>query len=222
MDISPNAGGAGGFSFDDSQPSPSSNRGRTRSDDFGLPGRPELLELARTYLETQARLWPDLVGTAAVPAISEAKLTAMAEGFERRFRQQAIDVFQPARLRKVWVAFGTAYVRFSDEGSNPRSLDQQLINVLGKARREDVFVPWEYVCADAAVSGTVPFRRGFAVAKALVARRAETGVAFFLIDDLSRMSRNTIDSLKLEELVSDMGARLIGASDGFDSANAQS
>ena len=216
------AGGAGGFSFDDSQPFPSSNRGRTRSADFGLPGRPELLELARTYLETQARHWPDLVGTAAVPAISEATLTAMAEGFERRFRQQAIDVFQPAGVRKVWVAFGTAYLRFSDEGSNPRSLDQQLINVLGKAKREEVFVPWEYVCADAAVSGTVPFRRGFAVAKALVARRAETGVAFFLIDDLSRMSRNTIDSLKLEELVSDMGARLIGASDGFDSANAQS
>ena len=36
------AGGAGGFSFDDSHPSHSSNRGRTRSDDFGLPGRPEL------------------------------------------------------------------------------------------------------------------------------------------------------------------------------------
>ncbi len=72
-----------------------SNRGRTRGDDFGLPGRPELLELAHTYLETQARLWPDSVGSAAVPAISAAALTAMAEGFERRFRQQAIAIFQP-------------------------------------------------------------------------------------------------------------------------------
>ena len=102
------AGSAGGFSHDDSRPSPSSNRGRTRGDDFGLPDRPELLELARTYLETQARLWPDLVGTVAVPEISEATLKTMAEGFERRFRQQAIDVFQPGRLRKIWLAFGTS------------------------------------------------------------------------------------------------------------------
>ncbi|MFM7033779.1 MAG: hypothetical protein ACKOYJ_01090, partial [Planctomycetia bacterium] len=45
-----------------------------------------------------------------------------------------------------------AYLRFSDENSNPRSLDQQLINVLNRARRDSVFVPWQYVMADAAVN----------------------------------------------------------------------
>jgi hypothetical protein len=30
-----------------------------------MPERQGLLDLARTYLEVQARLWPDLVGTAA-------------------------------------------------------------------------------------------------------------------------------------------------------------
>jgi len=100
----------------------------------------------------------------------------MAEGFERRFRQQAIDVFQPGRLRKVWVAFGTAYVRFGDENSNPRSLDQQLLNVLTRARRDGVIVPWCFVLADAAVRGTLACRRGYTILKSIVERRDEFGV----------------------------------------------
>ena len=34
---------------------PPSRRGRVRSADFGMPGRQGLLDLARTYLEVQAR-----------------------------------------------------------------------------------------------------------------------------------------------------------------------
>jgi DNA invertase Pin-like site-specific DNA recombinase len=113
-------------------------------------------------------------------------------------------------------------VRFSDENSNPRSLDQQLLNVLTRARREGVFVPWLYVLADAAVSGTLACRRGYTIAKALVERREDFGVEWFLIDDLSRMSRNTIESLRLGELATDTGVRVVGASDGFDSSNPQS
>lgn len=40
-------------------------RGRLHGDDFGLTARPSLLGLARTYLETQSRLWPELAGTPA-------------------------------------------------------------------------------------------------------------------------------------------------------------
>ena len=132
MDIISNAGGAGSFSFDDSfSPSlPSSGRGRVRSADFGLPERTGLLDLARTYLETQARLWSELVGTAAVPTADPATIAAMADDFERRFRQQAADVFQPGAVPRIWTDLGLAYLRFSDENSNPRSLDQQLLNVL--------------------------------------------------------------------------------------------
>ena len=115
-----------------------------------------------------------------------------------------------------------AYLRFSDENSNPRALDQQLHNVLNRARRDGVFVPWHYVLADAAVSGTLACRRGYTVAKSLVERREASGVAWFLIDDLSRMSRNTIESLRLGELADETGVRVIGASDGYDSANPQS
>lgn len=224
MDIISTAGGAGSFSFDDS-PSralPSTGRGRVRSVDFGLPERTGLLELARTYLETQARLWPELAGTVAVPAADAATIAALADDFERRFRAQAADIFQPGSVPRVWTDIGLAYLRFSDENSNPRSLDQQLLNVLTRARRDGVFVPWQYVLADAAVSGTLACRRGYTLAKALVERRTESGVTWFLIDDLSRMSRNTIESLRLGELATETGVRVIGASDGFDSANPQS
>ena len=224
MDIISNAGGAGSFSFDDSfSPSlPSSGRGRVRSADFGLPGRAGLLDLARTYLEVQARHWPELVSTAAVPAIDAATIAAMADDFERRFRTQAADIFQPGAVPRIWTDLGLAYLRFSDENSNPRSLDQQLLNVLNRARRDGVFVPWQYVLADAAVSGTLACRRGYTLAKMLVEQRNKSGVAWFLIDDLSRMSRNTIESLRLGELAGETGVRVIGASDGFDSANPQS
>ena len=197
-------------------------RGRLRGDDFGLTARPSLLGLARTYLETQARLWPELAGTPAVPTITDAVVEAMANDFERRFRTQLIDFYSPAGLRRVWTDIGLGYVRFSDEGSNPRSLDQQLINVLQRARRDGVFIPWHYVCADYAVSGTLACRRGYIVAKMLVERRAETGVAWFIIDDLGRMNRNALESLRLGELVEATQVRLIGASDGFDSSNQQS
>jgi DNA invertase Pin-like site-specific DNA recombinase len=204
-----------------SVPAPS-RRGRARSADFGMPERQGLLDLARTYLEVQARLWPDLVGTTAVPAADLATIAAMADDFERRFRQLHADVFRPGDTPIAWIALAVAYLRFSDENSNPRSLDQQLLNVLNRARRDGVFVPWHYVLADAAVSGTLACRTGYTLAKTIVERRDEFGVTWFLIDDLSRLSRNTIESLRLGELADETGVRVIGASDGFDSANPQS
>ena len=105
------------------------------------------------------RLWPDLTGTAPVPAADPATIAAMADDFERRFRQQHAEAFRPSGTPIAWIALAVAYLRFSDENSNPRSLDQQLLNVLNRARRDGVFVPWHYVLADAAVSGTGNWRR---------------------------------------------------------------
>jgi site-specific DNA recombinase len=214
--------GQDSFGFQDNANGRHQGRGRARGDDFGLPDRETLVDLAATYLDIQARLWPDLVGTPAVPVSMPATIQPMAEAFERRFRAQAVEVFRPNGGARPWSALGIVYLRFSDEGSNPRSLAQQLINVLTRARREGVYVPWEYVLADAAVSGTLACRRGYTIAKALVERRQESGASWFLIDDLSRMSRSTIESLRLGELTADTGVRLVGASDGFDSANPQS
>ncbi len=186
--------------------------GLSQSANFGIPEQTGLLDLATTYLETQARLWPDLAGTPAVPKASKRLVASMAESFERGFRSQQADVFQPEETPAVWTDLGVAYLRFSDVNSNPRSLDQQLINVLNRARQDGVFIPWQYVLADAAVSGMLSCRRGYSIAKMLVERREEYGVSWFLIDDLSRMSRNTIESLELGERANETGVRVVGAS----------
>jgi DNA invertase Pin-like site-specific DNA recombinase len=55
-----------------------------------------------------------------------------------------------------------------------------------------------------------------------IGRKLAGRAAWFLIDDLSRMSRNTIESLRLGELAEATGVRVVGASDGYDSANPQS
>lgn len=148
---SPGDAGHGSFGFSNhvnASAIPSKGRGRVRGDDFGLPDRETLVDLAATYLDVQARLWPELVGTPAVPVSIPATVQPMADAYDRRFRGQAADVFRHGAYPKLWMALGIAYLRFSDEGSNPQSLAQQLINVLTRARWEGVFVPWEYVLAD--------------------------------------------------------------------------
>ena len=191
-------------------------------EEWGLPPREALRSLARTYLEQQAVHWPGLLGTAAVPEATEATIDAMAAAFERRFRTQLIDAFEPAGVPARWRSLGGAYTRFSDEGSNPRSLNQQLVNILARARRDDVFIPWAYVCGDAAISGTLACRRGYLLLKTIVEQRSKTQVEWLVIDELSRTNRNVIESLRLNELVRRAGVRLVGASDSFDSASEQS
>ena len=191
-------------------------------EEWGLPPREALRSLARTYVEQQAVHWPGLLGTAAVPEATEATIDAMAAAFERRFRTQLIDAFEPAGVPARWRSLGGAYTRFSDEGSNPRSLNQQLVNILARARRDDVFIPWAYVCGDAAISGTLACRRGYLLLKTIVEQRSKTQVEWLVIDELSRTNRNVIESLRLNELVRRAGVRLVGASDSFDSASEQS
>jgi hypothetical protein len=72
------------------------------------------------------------------------------------------------------------------------------INILNRARRDSVFVPWHYVLAGAAVSGTLACRTSYTLAKPLVERRGESGVALFLIDDATR-SREPRDTRRLPD-----------------------
>ena len=132
FDIPSGPGDAGHGSFGSSDDSNGYRHGRRRlrGVDFGLTARPSLLGLARTYFETKAQLWPELAGTSAVPTIMDAVVEAMADDFERRFRTQLFDVFNLAGLRRVWTDIGLGYVRFSDEGSNPRSLGRPILRSL--------------------------------------------------------------------------------------------
>ena len=228
VSIRPAAGTAGtGHRSTDGRTNPAtpalSYRSREKGrEEWGLPPVDSLRSLARTYLEQQAVHWPGLVGTPALPKVTEATIDTMAAAFERRFRTQSIDFFDAGGVPARWRSLGGAYARFSDEGSNPRSLNQQLVNVLTRARRDDVFIPWEYVCGDAAISGTLACRRGYRLLKAIVEQRGQTNVEWLVIDELSRTNRNVIESLRLNELVRRAGVRLVDASDAFDSASEQS
>ena len=73
--------GQDSFGFQDNANGRHQGRGRARGDDFGLPDRETLVDLAATYLDIQARLWPDLVGTPAVPVSMPATIQPMAEAF---------------------------------------------------------------------------------------------------------------------------------------------
>lgn len=128
----------------------------------GLSTRKNLCELAQTYLTDQRAHWPDLAGTPILPVATDANLAAMASEFETTYQSSQVNTscdFTAAQARKIEI--GAAYVRYSDAKSNTRSLDQLLSNVLQTACRENVFIPWQYVFADAAISGTTQARNGY-------------------------------------------------------------
>ena len=83
------------------------------------------------------------------------------------------------------------------------------------ARRDDTFIPWQWVFADAAVTGTTSARRGYQSAKVHI-EASETSQCIYL-DEIGRAARDAIEALTLGRLVDDHGKRMIGASDGFDS-----
>ena len=183
--------------------------------DKGLPDEKALLDLARTYLEIQHRLWPQLVGN-LLPAMSDSEIEAMAAVFRERFLNGRIERFQPEIDMPPWLEIAAGYLRYSCDNSNPRSLDQQLRNELERAAQDRVFIPWEYVFADAAVSGTTAARRGYLMIKTLISDRQAT-LRRVYIDEIGRASRDAIEALKLGQLIAQCRKRLIGTSDGFDS-----
>ncbi len=119
-------------------------------------------------------------------------------------------------------ATSAAYVRFSDANSNPRSLDDQLAQVLRRARQDEEFVPWEYVFADFAITGTTGVRGSYIVLNGLLAQESSP-VRTIYVDEFSRGGRDKREWLAFAELVETWGRRRIcGASDGFDSSQPNS
>lgn len=194
----------------DSPPRPRGHRAR---DDRGLPDHDALIDLAKTYLETQHRLWPELVAIGVLPPLKEEATISLADSFRRRFLAGQIDLTPLPDTCPHWDDLGSEYLRYSCDNSNPRSLPQQLQLGLERAKRDKVFIPWECVCADAAVTGTVAARRGYQMAKALI--QNESKVKRLYIDEIGRASRDAIESLRLGKLIERCEKRLIGVSDGL-------
>ncbi|EGF28921.1 recombinase family protein [Rhodopirellula baltica] len=183
----------------------------------GLPNRADLLELTITYLTRQAQHWPELVGMELLPEPNPKSLTRLVVEFETSYVSgQFVSSNVLATLGSNSPELGAAYIRNSDANSNTRSLDQQLINVLQIARREQVFIPWNRVFADEAISGTTSARMGYQMLGNLV-QFDQTRVARLFVDDLDRLNREQIVSLQFLELVNANNMCLTTAND-FDSS----
>lgn len=147
----------------------------------------------------------------------------MVTDFKRRFITGRVDM--PSFLLKsgLWEELAAAYLRFSSDNNNPRSLDDQLYKALNHAAKDRVFIPWAYVAADAAVTGMIEDRHGYRLAKSLLMAGKGLGtISRLYVDELGRASRKAVETLRLGKLVEKANKRMIGVSDGFDSSNEMS
>lgn len=190
-------------------------RRRTR-EERGLPSDRTIAELAETYLESQNRLWPELVRSQILPANSEKAVSELVADFKRRFLSP--DPFPIVPETFGWHRIAASYSRYSDPNSNPRSLSQQLKLQLERARQNEDFIPWMFVLADAEVSATTSKRRGYELAKDALAD-SKFSISTLYIDELGRASRDAVESLMLGKLLEGLQKRLIGVSDGFNSGS---
>ena len=186
-----------------------------RSVEIGLPAQQDLVSLAKKWLEDQRRHWPGHPDARLRDQRHEDTVAAeMATQFRDGYLRGAGPSFSHAK-HPGKITLGMAYLRFSCDNSNPRSLAQQLGNVLQRAKREEIFIPWEAVFADAAVSGTIAIRRGYQMAKGAIQDEDRLKVLF--VDDIGRASRRDKEVLDLGDLIETADKRLVTASDGYDS-----
>ncbi len=173
----------------------------------GLPSKKLLTELAECYLTIQRKHWTKLRRSGLFPQPTKDNLTGMANAFRDGFLEKK----PPALWRDLDVLeFSAIYLRYSSDKSNPRSLVQQLKRALTKANDHGHFVPWSYVFADAAVSGTTPFRTGYEMTKAVLEDGEASCIALY-IDEIGRASRNMIEALQLGLSIEKNGQAISGS-----------
>lgn len=108
------------------------------------------------------------------------------------------------------------YARYSSEGQREASIDDQYRNCEHYATREG----WEIVerYEDKGISGTKDETARPGYGKMLSAARAKR-FDVLLVDDLSRLSRDSMKTEEARRLFVFLGVRLIGVSDGVDTAS---
>ena len=196
------------------------NGKRVSNPEKGLPKAEDILKLARVWLREQRRLWPELVEANLIPAHNEA-VDEMANQFKQRFLERTPKPFEHLLAQVPWASKGTTYVRYSSATQNPRSLDDQLRKILEWAAAERIFVPWEYVCSDSGISGRVASRTGYQMALAALRLEGEVAPDTFMVEEIDRMSRDSIEILEIGKLISEHNKRLVGVTNGFDSNDPQ-
>ncbi len=183
----------------------------------GLPDQEAVRAMATVWLEEQKKAWPEFDAKFQVGLSDKETLDNMVAEFLAQFGKPC-KIQVPSLLPEN---LATAYLRYSCDSNNMRSLSQQLRNVLIRANADKVFIPWSLIFADAAITGTISGRIGYQQAKSVI---LETGspVVCLYVDDIGRASRDTSEILDLARLIKEAGKGMIGASDGIDLANANS
>src|SRR4051812_35332936 len=111
---------------------PPKRGGRKPSPRRGLPDDKSLHELARTYLESQHAHWPELAQCGVLPPICDEAVSSLASSFTQHFLDNGWRPFSQGLATSHHLKIGAAYLRFSSDNSNPRSLNQQLVNCLNR------------------------------------------------------------------------------------------
>jgi site-specific DNA recombinase len=106
-----------------------------------------------------------------------------------------------------------AYLRYSSDQQRDASIRDQLRNIETYCDRQGWQKP--LVFQDEAVSGARSDRPGY---RALIKAARDRQFEVLLVDDLSRLSRDHIEAAQAVRLLKFLGVRLIGVSDGLDTA----
>ncbi len=106
-----------------------------------------------------------------------------------------------------------AYARYSSDAQREASLDDQLRNCTQYCTRANWPAPTAF--SDAAMSGTHAERPGY---RALIAAIERGDFDVLLVDDLSRLSRDSNEAGRIMRRLAWHSIRLIGVSDGTDTS----
>ncbi|GAA4428743.1 hypothetical protein GCM10023155_19550 [Bremerella cremea] len=179
-----------------------------------------MLALAKSYLQWQHKLWPELSRKGKISKCTSAILTEMVADLKHRHRGGSVNVTTLEVFHKLKLKLAGSYCRFSCDRSDPTSIIDQLTNTLTKAKERGYFIPWELVYCDYAVSGLTASRLGYTSYKNLLSAKDVLSATF--IDDFTRASREELEWWKLAALSKFHRKSLYGASDGFDLDDANS
>src|SRR4029077_8467609 len=108
------------------------------------------------------------------------------------------------------------YTRFSSDHQHPASLEDQQLMCQRYADHQGWQILTEHIYSDAALSGMgVQHRPAY---QQLLTALARTPAPFevLLVDDLSRLSRDAAEILRVVRLLQEMGLKLISVADGIE------
>lgn len=105
------------------------------------------------------------------------------------------------------------YARYSTEMQREASIEDQRRNLKRYAEREGWRIAEEF--SDAGISGTKRDRPGY---QAMLTAAKAKSFDVLLVDDLSRLSRDDIETKQTIRRLTFAGIRIVGVSDGYDSA----